>query len=406
MKERLAGAAAALALLGIVGALFWVNMPRVPAAVYEAAESEPAPEPEPEPEPEPVEAEFSFEEVTLCVGEELEIAKEDERISFISDAEKTAVMEGNVVKAVGTGSAVIRAAEGSEDNMCRVTVLAAPKKLSLSHHEMTLFVGESAELVCDSDPTGVEPVDFTAGGEVSFDQKEMTLSIEGVKAGSTVLAAETYNGLKAECSITVLEKPEKTELADFGVIAQWPELPTGCEVTALTMAMRYLGFDLEKCELADNYLPMSWDFLADVRYTFLGSPRDSQSAGCYAPCIVTTAESYLKDKKYDDEWEVLNLTDSEPAALYDYVAKGTPVLVWVTSSMREPYVNYYCRGEDGETVPWMFPEHCAVLIGYDFEEGTVQIADSEVGYIRTVGIETFEKIYGMMLSQAVVVVKK
>ena len=37
-------------------------------------------------------------------------------------------------------------------------------------------------------------------------------------------------------------------------ILQEPELPTGCESVALTMALEYLGFELEKTTIADQYL--------------------------------------------------------------------------------------------------------------------------------------------------------
>lgn len=406
MKEKIAGAAAALALAAITAALFWVNVPRVPEISEPATAFEEEDVSEPEPEPEPVRVAFLSDAITLCVGEEAQVAQEDERIVLTSDASETAAVERNVVRGVSAGSAVIRALGGEEDNYCRITVLEAPREISLSAKELTLFVGEAYSLTCASDPLGVEPIRFFAGEEISFTEKEQELVLKGEKAGETDFTAKTYNGLEADCHIKVVEKTDKAYLGGFEIISQWPELPTGCEVTALTMAMRYLGFELGKCELADQYLPKTWDFMGDVRYVFLGDPRDRESAGCYAPCIVTTAEKYLEDKELSDVWQVLNLTDSEPEKLYDYVAKGTPVLVWVTSSMREPYVNYYCYGEDGEVVPWMFPEHCAVLVGYDMEAGTVQIADSEAGYIRTTGIETFEKIYGMMFSQAIVVVKK
>ena len=37
-------------------------------------------------------------------------------------------------------------------------------------------------------------------------------------------------------------------------ILQNPELPTGCESVALTMVLKYLGFDFEKTTIADDYL--------------------------------------------------------------------------------------------------------------------------------------------------------
>ena len=44
-------------------------------------------------------------------------------------------------------------------------------------------------------------------------------------------------------------------LEEFETILQLPELPTGCEITAMTMALRYYGFSADKVEMATEYLP-------------------------------------------------------------------------------------------------------------------------------------------------------
>ena len=41
-------------------------------------------------------------------------------------------------------------------------------------------------------------------------------------------------------------------------ILQNPELPVGCEITALTILLNYYGFNAEKTDMAKNYLPTSW----------------------------------------------------------------------------------------------------------------------------------------------------
>lgn len=58
-----------------------------------------------------------------------------------------------------------------------------------------------------------------------------------------------------EGELPVLEKTDKTsEEIEMENILQNPELPTGCESVALTMVLKYLGFDLEKTTIADDYL--------------------------------------------------------------------------------------------------------------------------------------------------------
>lgn len=56
-------------------------------------------------------------------------------------------------------------------------------------------------------------------------------------------------------------------------ILQTPELPNGCEITSAAIVLNYLGFDIDKVTLAENYLPMHipyWE--ADPEVEFMGSP--------------------------------------------------------------------------------------------------------------------------------------
>ena len=63
-------------------------------------------------------------------------------------------------------------------------------------------------------------------------------------------------------------------------ILQNPELPTGCESVALTMVLKYLGFDLEKTTIADDYL-----VFADRNFAmgYIGNPHTEDGAGIFAP---------------------------------------------------------------------------------------------------------------------------
>ena len=49
--------------------------------------------------------------------------------------------------------------------------------------------------------------------------------------------------------------PVAYTIKNFEIIGQLPELPTGCEITALTMVLNYYGLNPNKLELATEYLP-------------------------------------------------------------------------------------------------------------------------------------------------------
>lgn len=88
------------------------------------------------------------------------------------------------------------------------------------------------------------------------------------------------------------ENRENTNVSlDVNVIYQYPDMPSGCEVTSLTMVLNYMGIDVTNKYLADNYLDSS---TYDMFESFVGSVYNDNSFGCFAPVIVRTANDFLK----------------------------------------------------------------------------------------------------------------
>lgn len=83
------------------------------------------------------------------------------------------------------------------------------------------------------------------------------------------------------------------------VLIQYPELPTGCESVALTIALRYFGYDLKKTDIAKSYLIKGDDYVT----SFVGDPFSYGGAGIYPPGLVKTAEKFIKakDSPLEDE---------------------------------------------------------------------------------------------------------
>lgn len=89
-------------------------------------------------------------------------------------------------------------------------------------------------------------------------------------------------------------------IQNFDIIYQEPELPTGCEVTALTMAMNYSGCNVDKYTMATEYLPCT---PYDIEYGedgnlygsspeqyFIGDPTSVYGYVCGTTPIVTAAK--------------------------------------------------------------------------------------------------------------------
>lgn len=106
-------------------------------------------------------------------------------------------------------------------------------------------------------------------------------------------------------------------------ILQNPELPNGCEITSAAIVLNYLGFDIDKVTLAENYLPMHipyWE--ADPTVEFMGNPADELSFYCLPGAINTAVNAYLDEQ--NSSYNALDITGAEPAELEMYLAQGTP----------------------------------------------------------------------------------
>ena len=185
---------------------------------------------------------------------------------------------------------------------------------------------------------------------------------------------------------------------DNCVICQFPELPTGCEITSLAMLLNYHGIAADKCDLSDNYLDKGEVGTVNFREAFEGDPREEASFGCYAPVIVNTANRYLAAA--GSELQANDISGQELESLFPYIDAGVPVMVWGTLDCQEGHysVTWNVNGED---LTWFTPEHCRVLIGYDSSQ--VWTADPYYGDIRYYPIEQFKASYDSLYKQAVVI---
>ena len=160
-------------------------------------------------------------------------------------------------------------------------------------------------------------------------------------------------------------------------LLQNPELPTGCESVALTIALKALGFPLEKTTIAAEYL-IHDD--ANFAIGFVGDPFQ-YGAGVFPPGLVMTANRYLQSQ--GSEIRAYDCTGFSFEGILSYLSVGNPALIWVTIGFSEPSYAGYAATFENRTYEWYYGEHCVALKGYDLETGTVVIEDplqGEVAY--------------------------
>lgn len=244
------------------------------------------------------------------------------------------------------------------------------------------------------------------GGKSFADMSAYSVKYVGKPVGEySVIVRSKSNkelALKAvDASVGVAVLPNKWFI-NVPRILQNPELPTGCEVTSLAMALQYAGFSATHIELADKWLDKGEYRASDYRKVFVGEPTSVFAYGCFADVIERCANKYLESK--NSSAEVKNITGCTPRQLYRYIANGTPVIIWATGDMQECYYDkQWIDKETGNVVTWIRNEHCMVLTGYDLEQKLVYVNDPLKG--RTAyPMELFEYRFKQMESQAIVII--
>ena len=121
-------------------------------------------------------------------------------------------------------------------------------------------------------------------------------------------------------------------IAGVPLIAQRPELPNGCEITAVTMMLQYAGAKVDKMEMARE-MPRS----SNPNYGYIGQPWDQTGITIFPPALMNLVEQYAGSAK--------NLTGQNFDAIKYQINIGHPVVTWNTL--------------------YGFPYHALVVTGYD-----------------------------------------
>jgi uncharacterized protein YvpB len=107
---------------------------------------------------------------------------------------------------------------------------------------------------------------------------------------------------------------------DVPLIGQLPELPTGCEITAVTMMLNYKGCNVDKVTLA-NEMPRTEK--KDPNLGYVGDPFTSEGWTIYPPALMNLVQKYAGS--------VVNLTGASNTDLEKHLLNHKPVVVLVSS---------------------------------------------------------------------------
>lgn len=160
-------------------------------------------------------------------------------------------------------------------------------------------------------------------------------------------------------------------LLDVPVIDQFPELPRGCEVTALAMLLQSKQIDVDKMTLAKEVKKDPTPYNKRNGKIYFGHPNngfvgnmytyEEPGLGVYHQPIKELAERYLPN-------QIIDLTGSDFDELKIYLSSGSPIWVIINTAYKKLPSSYFEKWQTslGE-ISITYKEHSVVITGYDEE---------------------------------------
>lgn len=265
--------------------------------------------------------------------------------------------------------------------------------------KISLFIMTSALiLLLTSCGSNVDKVSYESSESQISQNLDMLYSESNTETTEQIITEPTE-------PVTVpIEKPADYVLPDSHTldvecIMQNPELPTGCEVTSLAIALNYHGFEVDKVELCDEFLFKDYYAYHTFEEAYIGNPKAKNGFGCYAPVIVDTAEKYFNSA--EAQWYAKDLSGTEFEDLFYQIEQGRPVVIWTSMDLNYTELTLRWTTEDGDEAWFADYEHCMVLSGYDKTQDVVYVADPLKGNM-VYSLSRFKECYGMLNKRAVV----
>jgi len=282
----------------------------------------------------------------------------------------------------------------------RITIVSITIAVVLG---VLFYTGTHNSVHMDEDvPLEAEPVsaavhdpDSSAGGtdgsygrSIPSDWKVPVADVEQGSIQTDPAVSDGTVGISILPASTISESAELpvSAMLQMESILQEPELPTGCESIALTMALSSLGFSLSKTEIVEHYLYYS----NNIVLGYVGDPYSDEGAGIYAPGLVRTANRFLDSA--DSPYSAYDASGFELDDLLHFIAAGHPVIIWTTMYFEEPWMSEDFFEFNGQIYPWYWNEHCVALQGYDLGRNMLILQDPLQGQVE-IDKDLFQGIY-------------
>ncbi|MCJ0933241.1 C39 family peptidase [Virgibacillus halodenitrificans] len=187
-----------------------------------------------------------------------------------------------------------------------------------------------------------------------------------------------------------MSKQESSIISSVPIDYQYPDLPTGCEATALSMLLRWADVKIDKFLVVDtlkkgekvHMVDGVW-YGANPNEEFVGDPySDDSSFGVFEKPILEVVEKFLSGKG-------INLTGKPFNTLINYLEEGQPVMAWTTLKQQKTFHSKSWYDRSGHKIDWYRYEHAVTMVG--FNEEYVFVNDPDTGKQEAYNRITFEE---------------
>lgn len=319
----------------------------------------------------------------------------------------------NVRKGAGTNYGILGTVkknakldvQGTSGNWYKITFNGKIGYVSKSYIKVTNSTSSSSSSSSSSSTAVASGYTYTATANVNVRSTNSTSGkVLGIVKKNDKLTVQakvsngwykiSFNGKTGYVSGSYVKETKKDTnifTMDVPMIRQNPELPAGCEVTSLAMALRYKGVKKDKMTLARE---MPYTKTLDPNKGYVGSPYNGTGYTINPVKLQDLAKAYRANSK--------DLTGASITTIEDEVRKGNPVLVWYTIGYVDvKNINNY-KYQNNKKYWWPQPLHCIVITGVGQENFYINDplnGNKSYGIAKT----RFNKIYTDMGKRALVV---
>lgn len=178
---------------------------------------------------------------------------------------------------------------------------------------------------------------------------------------------------------------------------QYPELPNGCEVTSLSMLLRYYNIKVNKLTLSENinHVPSFTDngkYRGNPHVGFVGYMSQANAGWCvYNEPLEQVARKYTN--------RIQNFSGHDFIQVLKLVSNGHPVLIITTTKFNRVNDMQTWQTAQGE-VKVTPSSHACVITGFDKKAQTVLVNDPFGYQNKVVSWAKLEKSYNQQGKQA------